>query len=71
MFDEILVGDRIALITDLLKDKNHILFNDLFPNIPSRAELIVTFMAILEMAKYGKIKILQHKVFGDIRILRN
>lgn len=71
VFDEILVGDRIAYIDDILKEKDHIRFIDLFPDHPSRALLIVTFMAILEMAKHGQIKILQHKIFGDIRILRN
>ncbi|MBN2039491.1 MAG: segregation/condensation protein A [Spirochaetes bacterium] len=71
VFDEILVGDRITYIADILKDKDHIRFVDLFPERPSRALLIVTFMAILEMAKHGQLKIMQHRVFGDIRILRN
>lgn len=71
VFDEILVGDRITYIDNILKDKDHVNFIDLFPDRPGRALLIVTFMAILEMAKHGQIKILQHKVFGDIRILRN
>ena len=70
VFDEILVSDMIALISSILEKENNIFFSDLFSNNPRRMELIVTFMAILEMAKYGKIKILQHKVFGDIKILR-
>jgi segregation and condensation protein A len=70
VFDEILVSDMIVLISSILEKESNIFFSDLFSNKPRRMELIVTFMAILEMAKYGKIKILQHKVFGDIKILR-
>ncbi len=70
VFDEILVSDKIEFIVQLLEVKDHIFFTDLFSGNTNRMELVVTFMAILEMAKYRKIKILQHKVFGDIRILR-
>jgi segregation and condensation protein A len=71
VFDEILVSDMIDSIASLLEKQSNIFFSDLFTDNPGRIELIVTFMAILEMAKYGKIKILQHKIYGDIRILRN
>ncbi|MFH0975493.1 MAG: segregation/condensation protein A [Spirochaetota bacterium] len=71
VFDEILVSDMIDSINSLLEKTSNIFFTDLFANNPGRMELIVTFMAILELAKYGKIKILQHRIFGDIRILRN
>jgi segregation and condensation protein A len=54
----------------MLEKESNIFFSDLFSNNPRRLELIVTFLAILEMAKHGKLKILQHKVFGDIKILR-
>ncbi|MBN2403770.1 MAG: segregation/condensation protein A [Spirochaetes bacterium] len=70
VFDEILVSDMIDLIASMLEKESNIFFSDLFSDNPRRLELIVTFMAILEMAKHGKIKLLQHKVFGDIKILR-
>jgi segregation and condensation protein A len=70
VFDEILVSDMIDFITSILEKKSHIYLIDLFSENPSRMEVIATFMAILEMAKYGKIKILQHKIFGDITIQR-
>ncbi len=35
-----------------------------------RMEIVATFLAILEMAKMRRIKIMQHRVFGDIRIIR-
>ncbi|HSV97050.1 MAG TPA: segregation/condensation protein A [Spirochaetota bacterium] len=70
VFDEILVSDRIALITELLKEKEQVLFAEIFNRKPSRVEIVVTFLAVLEMAKTRKLKIMQHRVFGDIRLLR-
>ncbi len=70
VFDEILVTDMIDFIVAILERENRIFLIDLLPDNPGRMELIVTIMALLEMAKYGKIKILQHKIFGDIIILR-
>lgn len=71
IFDEILVSDRIEYITELLKENEAIIFNNIFPERPSKADIIATFLAILEMSKTRMIKIQQHRVFGDIRILRN
>ncbi|HNU90707.1 MAG TPA: segregation/condensation protein A [Spirochaetota bacterium] len=70
VFDEILVSDRITLITELLKEKEQILFVEIFPERPGRAEIVATFLAVLEMAKIRRLRIMQHRVFGDIRLLR-
>jgi len=71
VFDEILVSDRIEFITQLLKENESIIFNEIFSEKPSKAEIIASFLAILEMSKTSMIKVQQHRVFGDIRILRN
>lgn len=71
LFDEILVSDKIDQITQLLKEKESILFDEIFTGIPGRAEIIASFLALLEMTKTGIVKIQQHRVFGDIRIVRN
>jgi len=71
VFDEILVSDRIEFITELLKENESILFIEIFSKKPMKTEIIATFMAILEMSKTAMIKVQQHRVFGDIRILRN
>jgi segregation and condensation protein A len=70
IFDEILVSDRIAFITELLKEKEHVLFSDLFGYRVTRPEIVASLLAILEMAKGKIIRIMQHKVFGTIRIGR-
>jgi segregation and condensation protein A len=70
IFDEILVSDRINYITELLKVKEQILFTDIFEQNFTRYSIVANFLAILEMAKMRKIKIMQHRVFGEIRIFR-
>ncbi len=71
VFDEILVSDRIEFISELLKENEFIRFLDIFSEIPTRPEVVASFLAVLEMAKTKLIKIVQHKTFGDIRIARN
>ncbi len=70
VFDEILVSDKIDFIVDMLKEKEKIVFFDIFPDRPSRAEIIASFLAILEMSKTGMIRLGQDKIFGDIFIFR-
>ncbi|MCU0846787.1 MAG: segregation/condensation protein A [Spirochaetes bacterium] len=71
IFDEVLVSDRIEHITGLLKERDSILFEEIFSGSPNRAEIVASFLATLEMTKTSLIKIMQHRVFGSIRILRN
>ena len=71
IFDEILVSDRIDYIISMLKEKEAILFAETFIGKPKKAEIIATFLAMLEMAKTKMVRIMQHRLFGDIRIFRN
>ncbi|MBN2078153.1 MAG: segregation/condensation protein A [Spirochaetes bacterium] len=70
IFDEILVSDRIDHIKTMLSKKEVVHFPDIFTATPSRMEIVVTFMAILEMARTRLIRLLQHRTFGVIRIVR-
>ncbi len=70
VFDEILVSDRINYIEGLLEKNEYIIFSDLFTPGPPRMEIVATFLAVLEMAKTRRIRIMQHRVFGEIRIFR-
>lgn len=70
IFDEILVSDRIEIINNLLKERDVIHFSDIFPRTPSRMEVVVSLLAILELARTRMIKLLQHKIFGTIRIVK-
>jgi len=66
--DEISVKDKITQIVDILEVKQSITFMELFSDNPDRFEIIVTFLAILEMVKLTLIRIVQHVQTGVLRI---
>jgi len=71
VFDEVLVSDRISFIESLLADRESFLFEELFPPAPGRAVIIASFLAVLEMARMRRIRIMQHRLFGEIRIFHS
>ncbi|SCY27762.1 segregation and condensation protein A [Desulfoluna spongiiphila] len=66
--EKLSVRQRIEEVAQRLARKGSILFTDLFHPKESKAELVVTFLAILEMAKQGRLRIMQHVQSGIIRI---
>jgi segregation and condensation protein A len=68
--EEISIEDRIDDILNKLIESNQLMFDALFPQSFTKYELIITFLALLELVKMKKIYILQHKLFGSIKILR-
>lgn len=66
--DEISVKDKISQIIDILETKKSITFIELFTDSPNKNEIIVTFLAVLEMVKLTLIRIVQHVHTGVIRI---
>ncbi len=62
------IEDRIGEIVDLLKTMREAAFEKLFQKDRSRNELILTFLAILELARIGLLRILQNQVTGDIKV---
>lgn len=66
--DKISVQERMTQITDLLETKESLTFDELLTGRPTRSDVIVTFLAILELAKLSLIRIAQHIQSGIIRI---
>ncbi len=66
--ETISVKERITQIADQLEAKGSLTFFELFPEHPSRGEIVVTFLAILEMVKLALIRLVQHVNSGIIRI---
>ena len=64
---EISVKDRTHEIRNILKNKKEVSFFDLF-DIKTKEYVVVTFLSILEMAKYGEINIVQKDNFDNIVI---
>lgn len=66
--DTISVKERISQIADLLEARGSLTFFELFSDHPTRSEIVVTFLAILEMVKLALIRLVQHLNSGIIRI---
>jgi segregation and condensation protein A len=70
VLDEILVTDRIMHIISILRAKEQVIFREIFTAHPTRAEVIATFLAILELAKLHHIMVKQDMTYGEIFINR-
>ncbi|MFA5059839.1 MAG: segregation/condensation protein A [Candidatus Omnitrophota bacterium] len=71
MKEEFTVDKKIHDILHMLLDTSRILLVDLFKMSKSRLEIIVTFIAVLELIRLKEILVLQKRVFGDIEVVRN
>ncbi len=63
------VKDRISLIMELLENQDTIRFEDLFKEDRTRPQLIVTFIALLELIRLGLVRVYQEKDFGNIWVI--
>jgi len=68
--EKISIDDKIEEITDYLLKNEEIMFSSLFSGNSTKYELIITFLALLELVKMKRIIILQHRLFGDIKIIK-
>jgi len=67
--DRISVKERISEIVDILEKKESLTFYELFSKDADKGDIIVTFLALLEMVKLNLIKIIQHLETGILRII--
>jgi len=66
--DTISVKSRISELADLLEERGSVTFEEIFQEPATKGRIIVTFLAILEMAKAQIIRVMQHVSSGIIRI---
>ncbi len=62
------VADKIAFLTNVLKENKEINFFSLFDETYTKSEIITTFLAILDMLKFQKIVVVQTDRYEDILI---
>lgn len=62
------VTDRVNAILGSLADTESMNFSDLFPERPERHEVVVTFLAMLELVKLRLVRLMQNSRFGTIRL---
>lgn len=63
------VKDKISHIMEMLENNDTVRFEDLFKENRSRVQLVVTFVALLELIRLGLIRAYQEKDFGNIWVI--
>ncbi len=64
------ITEKISTILSRLETVDSLLFTDLFEGNSSRAQVIGTFLALLELIKNRVVKAVQVEQFGAIRLLK-
>lgn len=66
--EEVSLSDKMVYLEQYAMKHPHFSFRSLLEAQCGKMEIIVTFLAVLELMKMGKITIYQDKIFEDIRI---
>jgi segregation and condensation protein A len=64
--DQLSVTERVNVILTLLAGRESLSFRDLFTGRPDRSEVVVTFLATLELVRLKLVRLLQNSRFGAI-----
>ena len=66
--EKITMREKMTLLLDQLRTQGKILFESLFAEVTTRMEVVVTFLAMLELVKVRAIRIFQEEATGPIQI---
>lgn len=69
--EEVTVEDKLEYITEYAKEHRNFSFRTLLSRQSSKTQIVVTFLAILQLMKEGTITIEQEQPFDDIVITSN
>ena len=64
------VADKIDLILKIAAPGVSLRFTELFSGAASRAEVVITFLALLELIRLKQLRCVQPEAFGEIEIAR-
>lgn len=64
------VSEKIEFLGRLLKEQGEVGFSELFTQATSRSEVVVTFLALLELMRLRQAVALQARPFAEIRVRR-
>jgi len=68
--DEMTMSEKIAEIKSMLTGSNEVRARSLFERARSRREMVLIFLAVLELVKELAIRLTQSEIFGDIVITK-
>ena len=64
------IQERIEVVLNALRQNESATFSELFADLPRRIIGVVTFIALLELARSRRIRILQTAPFSELRVYR-
>jgi segregation and condensation protein A len=64
----ITLRDRIALIINQIRSKGQTTFGKILKSTQSRLEIVISFLAVLELVKQHQVQVTQEEQFGEIEI---
>ena len=62
------LADALAVVQERLATRSKALFRDLLDDCEERIEVVVRFLAILELYREGKVELQQATTFGEIEV---
>ena len=68
--EQIPIEERIEQLMNRLSETEACGFEELFSDVQTRAGMIVTFLALLEMIRMKRIRVFQQGSFAPIRVYR-
>ena len=68
--DKWTVSQKIEALLKLIAEKGLLKFSELFEGVTSRSEVVVTFLALLELMRLKQLVAAQSREFGEIQIAR-
>ena len=66
--DKWTVSEKIEHLLRVLAEKGRVRFSELFEGVTSRSEVVVTFLALLELIRLKQLVVVQGSAFGEIEI---
>ena len=66
--EEISIEDRMQVVMKLLAQREFATFRELFDDIPRKLVAVVTFIAVLELARHHRIRLMQAFPFTELRV---
>ena len=66
--DKVTVREKMTLLLDKLRAHGRVLFEELFNEAKTRMDVVVTFLAMLELVKVRAVRIFQEELTGPIII---
>ena len=62
------VSEKIENLMRILGERHRVRFSELFAGVTSRSEVVVTFLALLELIRLKQLTAMQSEAFGEIEI---